>query len=1065
MKSEQSRQEILALLKSDAHLGKQLGGLDNKAVWDVIARHLLSEPAPFLSSRTALQAALCSTFCRADIDGTAEQIEAVLNEASVQISNGLSRLRLNDGFRSKVLLDAQQRGELEPALRMHDEEDSRLLADPASNAVDLESAWLRRLLRNEPIDLEHYSHAQVSAAYRSRLALCECEELLQGRPTLADIQRQMQWLELIEPMRLMIGAPQRQPHIILEKDRFAGRGKELRELRSFVDALDSQGTMESLERLVSRTGRRFSNKPRLMMISARGGLGKSTLISKFAYDHAVMGRGMPFAYLDFDSAILQPHNPLLLLAEVIRQVSLFFPYDEHLIDSIEHLHKEARSASQAPPLEESEGLDLGDATVHFLAFRAWLRAFITERKAKAFLLILDTLELVQSDPQAIDGVQQFLRALTDGDFPELVIVASGRAEMPELWDHQERNWNISEMTLEPFNQVDARRMVQRLGEKLLSESWQPEWSTRMIGDSHGSAAREPLSLRIAVEAVRDADPDKRDALVDEIATMGEGCDPESVDFVGRLYQKRILEHIGDPYARQLAWPGLVARSISRELATNVLAPECGLSAEQADVAFGRLKREVWIVTEEGGALRHRPDLRARTLPLMRRHNAVLFTRICALMSAYHMARQPAEPLEATYYQLLADDREAARILDEDESGRLRQLLLTRLEDFTSSSLVAQEVHVRQASHLLPWPEFQTLSKRLAWRHLEQSGRALKGMDDRRIDPRVVMLSRSIDASAAHKFNAAEHSILIKTGRWAEVAEQRFIEPQDIMDLRTVAFLGNFLASVSWTDSHWLTGYTRFLVSVDPAKLDWLTLAYMLLPSYLLSRDLYHRIDAQLANTIPRKGLIRHRWLPALRVILAFGTESLTEAVHLLSKFQDAPRVAGPLFSQAELEILRTSRALEGHRIGHRGSLLGGFFGKDNDRDLNDTVHRVLERAVTAVSMNRSPFRREARTDIRRFALAGFADLAGPAGYLLSLSKQPVKGLLKHVPNLKARKIPVDLIQFCKQAEQDQELHALLYGAQHEVRELIFGNNLGLLEAVSENWHGGLYERFDRDSLP
>ncbi len=1065
MKSEKSNQGLLDLLRSDEHFVRRLRELGEEQLLDSLAVQAEVEQAlPDVSNPVTLQAALCITFSLDDIDGTPEQIEVVLNEASVQISNGLSCLRLNDGFRGKVLLHAQQRGELEPALRMTEKQDRLVLAQPATNAIDPESAWLRRLLRSEPVDLERYSQAQISAAYRSRLALCECEALLQSQPSLTEIRRQMQWIELLEPMRLMIGAPLRRPGITLEKDRFAGRGKELRELRSFVDELDSQGAMESFGRLVSRTGRMFSNKPRLMMISARGGLGKSTLISKFAYDHAV-GRTMPFAYLDFDSAVLQPQNPLLLLAEVIRQISLFFPYSEYLENFIQELHKEVRISGQEQVVTKSEGIGLGDNAAYFLGFRAWLRTFIAERKTKAFLLILDTLELVQSDPRAIDGLQQFLRGLTDDDFPELIVVASGRAEVPELWDHQERNWNLSEMELEAFNQADAQRMVQRLGEQLLPQHWQPDWSGRMIGGAHSSAAREPLSLRIAVEAVRNAEPGKRDDLVDEIASMGEDCDPQSVDFVGRLYQKRILEHIGDPYARQLAWPGLVARIISRELARDVLAPECGLSAEQADIAFERLRREVWIVTEEGGVLRHRPDLRARTLPLMRRHNGALFNKICALMSAHHLDKKPAEPLEATYYHLLADDREAARILDADDSGRLRQLLLTRLEDFTSNSMVAQELSVRQASQLLPWTEFQTLSKSLAWSHFNQSGKALKAMGDRRVDPRVVMLSRTFEASSERKCNAAEQSILIKTGRWAEVRERDFVPPQDLEDLRAVVFLGNFFYSVSWMDSRWNTGYARFLASVNPEGLDWLTLVYMLLPSYVMSRDLYHQIDAQLAVTMPRKGVIRHRWLPGLRVALAFSTKSLRRTVELLSRYQDDRSSMGPLFSNAELEILQRSRALEGHRIKLRGSLLGGLLlGKDADRESNNAALNVLERAVTAIEHG-SGYANEARQDIRSFALAGFADLAGPAGYLLSLSTRPPKELLKHMPKLNARKTSLDFIQLCRNAEQERELHGLLYGAQHGIAEPLLRDNLELMEAVCDGWHFGLSEHFNRDQLP
>src|SRR5204863_4044438 len=80
---------------------------------------------------------------------------------------------------------------------------------------------------------------------------------------------------------------------------------------------------------------------------------------------------------------------------------------------------------------------------------------------------------------------------------------------------------------------------------------------------------------------------------------------------------RIVNHVRDPIAQRLAWPGLVVRRVTKEIVRELLAKHCGIRPEDAERAFTALSQEVWMVYYEGEALRHRPDLRARTLPLMR----------------------------------------------------------------------------------------------------------------------------------------------------------------------------------------------------------------------------------------------------------------------------------------------------------------------------------------------------------------------------------------------------------------------------------------------------------------
>src|SRR6185369_12765398 len=90
------------------------------------------------------------------------------------------------------------------------------------------------------------------------------------------------------PLRLLIGAHGARDGIP-RHDRFRGRADELKQLRAFVDELRSHGAMEAAIRFSKRKGRALIGEeaPDLMMVVARGGLGKSTLLAKFVLDHAL----------------------------------------------------------------------------------------------------------------------------------------------------------------------------------------------------------------------------------------------------------------------------------------------------------------------------------------------------------------------------------------------------------------------------------------------------------------------------------------------------------------------------------------------------------------------------------------------------------------------------------------------------------------------------------------------------------------------------------------------------------------------------------------------------------
>ncbi|WP_298327003.1 NACHT domain-containing protein [Asticcacaulis sp.] len=739
------------------------------------------EPLPLPLTQACLHAALSHTFTLAEIGDTSSDDSAALlaNAATVTVGRR-TRLRLYDGVRGR-LIDALAGSELLAAtLQAHRAEDDRAVRSAIATGSKDEDALASALLRlylSEPAPL-----LETSSTIMWRAGAKACEALQQvrsrlfpARPTLDELRRGAELGEVLEPLRVLIGASGRS-----NDNRFVGRSDELRLLRSFVDELESQTAMEGFSRFAQRSSRMIKSfltdtAPRLMMIIGRGGLGKSALMAKFVLDHALnQATRFPFAYLDFDRASLSPGNPLKLLADVERQLLLQFP-----------------SAPDRDPSPDSNSRPDRGATP-FARIRALVRTILTETPGRTFLLVLDTIEVVQADPLAMKGIVEFLSLLEGRDFPELCVVAAGRAEVQEF--HQEfESWTLKEHKLAPMGYEDALALVRRFGEHYLGSAWQKGWADQIVGRKSGPAVRrEPLTLRLSVDLVRGTPTNERADLLRKIEIEGEEAND---GFIGWLYEQRILSHIGDKDAQKLAWPGLVARSMSRRMAREVLAPLCNVMPDDIDRAFDCLGREVWIVTfdRDRDTLRHNPELRARTLPLMRRHSPDLFQKVARSVLHFYRIDQEgdrtANAAEIFYLRLLCGEEVTS--VDRDWRDAFKLALSDAAADFPANGQVSCYLLERSASRLLPANVVKMLPEPIAWRHLVTHGSALAGLGDARIDRRLQHpRSAMYDEGDQSKGWELASSLLIKTGQWRSVP---FAPPRHIDQPHAASVWAFFLA--------------------------------------------------------------------------------------------------------------------------------------------------------------------------------------------------------------------------------------------------------------------------------
>lgn len=739
-------------------------------------------PPPLPVTEAAICAAIAHTFTMA-ADGKSgeppvgemgdirpangEERSAILANATPIMIAGQRRLQLSDESRGDLLTRMHKTELFQSILSRATkvERDDQEFAAVGKSDIRLPGAWLRSFIEGNSGDVFKAPAREVRAAVDALTRLQFAGEGVVRTPlALADARRALELSELLEPLRILTGSRGGWDNDPAE-DRFAGREEELKRLRGFVDELASKTLLEALSRGVGRIVRGVQyylniSDESVFFIIARGGIGKTTLISKFVLDHALnQSRPFPFVYLDFDRATLHTRDPRRLLLEAARQVALQFPQiGPDVADLTDGLRQEIASFNAS--------------IASFDRFRTLLQSLT--QGSRAFLVVFDTMEVVQYDPKSLAAVVNFVTYLNGIDnplgFPELKIVACGRADVPELRTEQAERSDKNRLILPALSVTDATLMADGVGRDFLGPDWKPHWAELVAGKpTDPPERREPLVIRVAIELIRASPPEKRERLVTSIAQDGENA---TEDFVGLLYERRILEHVQDTEVRNLAWPGLVVRRVTRDIIATTLAPICGLdpTPTHVDKLFRSLANEVWMVEEEenGEVLRHRPDLRSRTLPLMRRRKPPgLFDKVNAAAEQYYASRLSTskDRAEWLYHRLLGGEN--PDIVDRDWTDEMATLLAGAADDFAPESEVRAYLLGRTARTLLPPASIRKLSPRLALDHIARAGAQLGYFDDSRIEPIVLDLSERIASPevASTLPHPAKAVILTKTGQW------------------------------------------------------------------------------------------------------------------------------------------------------------------------------------------------------------------------------------------------------------------------------------------------------------
>ncbi|MEH3120759.1 MAG: hypothetical protein PGN16_02080 [Sphingomonas phyllosphaerae] len=425
-----------------------------------------------------------------------------------------------------------------------------------------------------------------------------------------------------------------------------------------------------------------------IVVSGAGGSGKSALLAEFVRRNHAAARPRPIIWLDFDSASLLQVEPIDLMGELARQLSIALPQHRDALvafrDDVDRRGVAGR--------EISEQAFSGAATERSVLWALWNRHGLpTLLRDSQTIMILDTIEelLVQEDGRA-EVLFDWLDELKASALIGSRVIISGRAGS-ELEAVAQRLDAEPLLVGELDNSAGSRLLRILLGERVDAVGGGNIYS---LVKRYGG---NPLTLTILARYLKTADATAPRELLSEAG---------SADFDKQYAQhalyRRIISRLrtDDPDLVKLAHPGLVLRRVTPDLIREVLAEPCGLgpvSVERASVLFDALRGQIWLV-ERGDtpqSLVHRRDVRRlmfRAMNGVAAEAALAIHRAAALYydrgqdealgaieqsveALYHRAFcNPAQALEDHELMILAN-RIGADISDLPEREQARARLL------------------------------------------------------------------------------------------------------------------------------------------------------------------------------------------------------------------------------------------------------------------------------------------------------------------------------------------------------------------------------------------------------
>ncbi|MDU8929917.1 ATP-binding protein [Alisedimentitalea sp. MJ-SS2] len=487
----------------------------------------------------------------------------------------------------------------------------------------------------------------------------------------------------------------------------------------------------------------------MLFLYGPGGIGKSTVLAKFALDAVESGDVEAIVYLNLDRPLLRPEEPLSLLADFLGQLGHQFPDFQGPLEKtgslVNDLQRRLSYAAPSKTLLESSASTSEDWYWVVDEVAGVLEGLPGSGR---ILVMIDTFEQAQRRGRHVISELWRMAVHLSERVPRLRIIAAGRLED----DVHSQN----QIALQAFELSDVERVFARaVGEDI------PQ---ALVDDIYEVTGGHPLTVQLAATYVGRVGVQTFDNPETRKQTLAKLSEKKR----DAILYGRILEQIGDEQVQKLAIPGLVMRRITTAVIEHVLAKPCGLSltTEDAQTLFDKMAIEVDLVKKDfsdpdASALVHRADVRALMLADLRKDRAQQARKIDK-RAVKHFADQPGPyaRAEEIYHRIwLGQDDKTLGARWMDEAAPLLVSALDDLPDDRKAWLgrrlgVGLESEVTQ---ILPQDEWERVTAEEA-RQLLARGDA---------DSALALLGERTDRNPDSELHLIEAEALLVSGRRQE----------------------------------------------------------------------------------------------------------------------------------------------------------------------------------------------------------------------------------------------------------------------------------------------------------
>jgi hypothetical protein len=466
--------------------------------------------------------------------------------------------------------------------------------------------------------------------------------------------------------------------------------------------------------------------------------------------------------------------------------------------------------------------------------------------------------------------------------------------------------------------------------------------------------------------------------------------------------------------------------------------------------FDALAREVWIVARTGDALRHLPELRARTLPLMRRYTRksaaatvgggppVTFKDINDAAIRYFGERRNRsidDRAEWIYHRLLGGELPAS--VDGDWDDLIVPLLRGAEDDFPADNEAADYLAARTATDVVSAERFDRLPARLKLIHVARTGVQKGDLVEQSLDPMLRKMSLTRIPKMTPDVETARTALKIKCGHWRSLTDDDK-QLEGLWRERATTAIAYHRARTTTSDEA-LDGEWRRSDTTLPSLVHELALAR------IHGLPMFRSLDQDVAKFLATRSASSDLGigLPMIRTTMIFGEESTIPAARLWIGLMTERVRANEQFAFSAPEVLALTD--EQDFEGMAGKLLAEIGVRVSDLRAMASGHASPSRfghvqlsALIVESLTRR-CRRASDDDVRAlkvFASARDEDWLVPLAYAADRATngsvpraiadlfehhEPVARTLLRRTVLSRTTIPTDILEVLRRADEASDL--------------------------------------------